>query len=149
MRSFLDDPFWRIGLKTLEFSILKSRSQCWSSDFQCWSSDFQINFMDDKYFKVYPLYIRQLVRKSAMLCIRIGHYGAIQILYYYYYYYLHAWRLYKRGRSHLKDKYLAVRRKCDNAISSFTQLIELKEARIVNSGNLGLLYKHINSKLTH
>ena len=77
-----------------------------------------------KYFKVYPLYIRQLVRKKRF-----------------------AWRLYKRGRSqHLKDKYLAVRRKCDNAISSFTQL---KEARIVNSGNLGLLYKHINSKLTH
>ena len=25
----------------------------------------------------------------------------------------------------------------------------MKEARIVNSGNLGLLYKHINSKLTH
>jgi len=77
-----------------------------------------------KYFKVYPLYIRQLVRKKRF-----------------------AWRLYKRGRSqHLKDKYLAARRKCDNAISSFTQL---KEARIVNSGNLGLLYKHINSKLTH
>ena len=83
----------------------------------------KINQLSRKHGKIYPLFIRQLMRKKRSI-----------------------WRLYKQNRTeNLKAKYDKIKKKCMNAVYAF---VKQREDRIVDSGNLGMLYKYVNGKLT-